>query len=130
MDLIRRRGRRLSRDRLGRIARLTRGRSRGLFLPADALLEGLETLAEVAKQLQHNGQHDHPVPDAEATHVKKLPEWFVIARERLSHPRGRPGNKSNKAVLRPQRPPAEAPSQASQLPCCSTASGSTASSSV
>src|ERR1700753_3410390 len=47
VDLARRRGRGLGRDRLGRVARLS-GSGRGLVRSAaDALLEGREALAEV-----------------------------------------------------------------------------------
>src|SRR5262245_33589030 len=94
----RRRGRGLSGDRLGAIARLAGLLRRCLLLAAaDALLEGRQSLAEVthqlgnlaatAKQQQHDGQHDEPMPYAEATHIKMLPITFAIAVSRIMAPR-------------------------------------------
>jgi hypothetical protein len=64
-----RRSRRLARYRLGSVARLARlGRRNVILLSTDALLEGLQALAEVAheagnlaataEQQQHDGKHD------------------------------------------------------------------------
>src|SRR5215813_8272591 len=96
-NFARRRGRGLGRDRLGGVARLTGLLRRCLFLVADALLEGRQALAEVAHQLgnlaatakqqQHDGQHDEPMPYAEATHCQMLPITFAIAVSRIMAPR-------------------------------------------
>src|SRR5215212_2313221 len=107
VDLAARRRRRrsgLCRDRLGRVARLASlGRRGFLALRAHALLEGRETLAEVAHELrdltataeqqQYDGQHDQPVPYAQATHIEMLPMRLQSASGRLWHRVGGPATR-------------------------------------
>src|SRR5262249_44185492 len=110
-DVARRRGRGLRGDRLGAVAGLAGLDGRRLFLAADTLLEGRQALAEIAHQLrdlaatakqqQHDGQHDEPMPYAEATHVKMLPDNSDVSRSpsaRLARPIMAPRRKTRQHV--------------------------------